>query len=107
MNNAGDASAAGAPAGSTGASAPGTVKHKASGIVRDVSGGELFIEHGPIESAGMGGMTMGFKAPVAGAPPGVKEGVRVDFEFAITPKGEFQLSSIAPSAAPAGTAKGR
>jgi len=46
----------------------------------------------------MGGMTMGFKAPATGVPPGVREGVRVDFEFAITPKGEFQLSSIAPSA---------
>jgi Cu(I)/Ag(I) efflux system membrane fusion protein len=107
MNNAGEASAAGAPAGSSGSSAAGAVKHKASGIVRDVGGGEVFIEHGPIESAGMGGMTMGFKAPAAGVPPGVREGVRVDFEFAITPKGEFQLSSIAPSAVPAGTAKGR
>jgi len=39
------------------------------GSMRDVGGGELFIEHGPIESAGMGGMTMGFKAPAAGVPP--------------------------------------
>lgn len=107
MNNGGEAPPAGVPAGSAGSSAAGAVKHKAAGIVRDVGGGELFIEHGPIQSAGMGGMTMGFKAPAAGVPPNVKEGVRVDFEFAITPKGEFQLSSIAPSAAPAATAKGR
>ncbi len=98
MNNAGEA---------PGPAAAGAVKHKASGIVRDVGGGEVFVEHGPIESAGMGAMTMGFKAPAAGVPPGVKEGVRVDFEFAITPKGEFQLSSIAPSAAPATAAKGK
>ena len=55
----------------------------------------------------MGAMTMGFKAPASGVPPAVKEGVHVDFEFVITPKGEFQLSSIAPSAAPADTAKGK
>ena len=97
MNNAGEAPAAGAHAGHGGPAASGAVRHKASGVVRDVDGGEVFIEHGPIESAGMGAMTMGFKVPASGVPPAVKEGVRVDFEFAITPKGEFQLSSIAPA----------
>jgi Cu(I)/Ag(I) efflux system membrane fusion protein len=96
MNNAGEPPAA-AQAGHGGQAAAGAVKHKAAGTVRDVDGGEVFIQHGPIPSAGMGAMTMGFKAPASGVPPAVKEGVRVDFEFAITPKGEFQLSSIAPA----------
>jgi Cu(I)/Ag(I) efflux system membrane fusion protein len=63
MNNASEA---------PGPAAAGAVKHKATGLVRDVAGGELFIQHGPIESAGMGAMTMGFKAPASGVPPGVK-----------------------------------
>jgi Cu(I)/Ag(I) efflux system membrane fusion protein len=93
MNNGGEAPQTGGPA------AGGAVKHRASGVVRDVDAGEVFIEHGPIPSAGMGAMTMGFKAPSAGMPAGVKEGVRIDFEFVITPKGEFALSSVAPAAA--------
>ena len=95
MNNVGEASAAGA---SSGPSAAGAVKHRAVGTVRDIDGGEVFIEHGPIPSAGMGGMTMGFKMPPGGVPAGVADGVRIDFEFWITPKGEFQLSAIAPAA---------
>ena len=89
---------AGLPAAGGGA-APGMARHKGAGVVRDVDGGEVFIEHGPVESAGMGAMTMGFKAPPGGVPATVKEGARVDFEFSITPKGEFALWSIAPSAA--------
>jgi Cu(I)/Ag(I) efflux system membrane fusion protein len=96
MNNAGEPPAA-AQAGQGGQAAAGAVKHKAAGTVRDVNGGEVFIQHGPIPSAGMGAMTMGFKAPASGVPPAVKEGVHVDFEFVITPKGEFQLSSVAPA----------
>jgi Cu(I)/Ag(I) efflux system membrane fusion protein len=101
MNNAGEPSAAGG-------SASGMAKHKGAGVVRDVDAGEVFIEHGPIASAGMGAMTMGFKAPPGGVPATVKEGTRVDFEFSITPKGEFALWSIGPAAggAPAKDAKG-
>jgi Cu(I)/Ag(I) efflux system membrane fusion protein len=102
MNEAGEAAGGGAR--------PGMEKHGGSGVVRDVDGGEVFIEHGPIESAGMGAMTMGFKAPPGGVPATVKEGSRVDFEFSITPQGEFALWSIAPSGggAPAkGAAGGR
>jgi len=90
MNTTGEAPAAGS-------AAPGMARHKGAGVVRDVDAGEVFIEHGAIESAGMGAMTMGFKAPVGGVPATVKEGAKVDFEFSITPKGEFALWSIAPS----------
>jgi Cu(I)/Ag(I) efflux system membrane fusion protein len=103
MNDAG-LSAAG------GGTAPDMARHKGAGVVRDVDAGEVFIEHGAIESAGMGAMTMGFKAPPGGVPPTVKEGSRVDFEFSITPQGEFALWSIVPAAAGAparGAAGGR
>ena len=81
--------------------ASGSVRHRASGVVRAISGGDVFIEHGAIPSAGMGGMTMGFAAPPSGVPAAVKEGVRVDFQFTVTPDGTFALSSIAPARAAA------
>ena len=73
--------------------------HKASGVVRTVAADEVFIQHGAIPTAGMGAMTMGFKAPKSGLPASVKAGARVDFEFTITSAGEFALKSIAPAAA--------
>jgi len=54
-------------------------------------------QHVAIPSAGMGAMTMAFKAPASGVPAGVKAGTRVDFAFTITPQGEFALTSIAPA----------
>jgi Cu(I)/Ag(I) efflux system membrane fusion protein len=84
----------GAPAKSS-----GSVQHRASGVVRAIAGGDVFIEHGAIPSAGMGAMTMGFKAPSSGVPAGVKQGVRVDFAFTVTPSGAFALSSIVPAGA--------
>ena len=70
---------------------------RATGVVRDVDGADVFIQHGPIPSAGMGGMTMGFKAPAGGLPADVKTGTPVDFAFTITPQGEFALTSITPA----------
>ena len=74
--------------------------HQAEGVVRSV-GAEVLIKHGAIPSAGMGAMTMAFKAPKGGVPKDVKEGTPVRFEFVLTPQGEMQLTSIVPSAAPA------
>jgi Cu(I)/Ag(I) efflux system membrane fusion protein len=90
--NAGEAQGA-----SSAASAQGAVRHKAVGVVRDVDGGEVLIQHEPIPSAGMGAMTMAYKAPASGVPKGIREGARVDFEFVLTPKGEYELTSIAPA----------
>ena len=95
------APAAAAPAGDPhaghGAPAAGSVVHRASGVVRDVDGSDVLIQHGAIQSAGMGAMTMAFKAPATGVPPSVKTGTRVDFAFTITPQGDFALASIAPA----------
>ena len=79
--------------------AAGNVRHRASGVVRDIVGDDVFIEHGPIPSAGMGAMTMGFSAPPGGVPAGVKPGVRIDFEFEITPGGTFASTRLAPAKA--------
>jgi Cu(I)/Ag(I) efflux system membrane fusion protein len=69
--------------------------HKAEGVVRSV-GDEVLIKHGAIPTAGMGAMTMAFKAPKGGVPKDVKEGTNVRFEFVLTPQGEMQLTSIVP-----------
>jgi Cu(I)/Ag(I) efflux system membrane fusion protein len=69
--------------------------------VRAVSGDDVFIEHEAIASAGMGAMTMGYKAPPGGVPKDVKPGVRVDFEFVLAPSGQYATTSIVPSRAPA------
>ncbi len=75
--------------------------HKAEGVVRSV-GDEVLIKHGAIPSAGMGAMTMAYKAPKGGVPKNIKAGTNVKFEFVLTPQGDMQLTSIVP--APAATA---
>jgi len=80
--------------------ATGAVRHRATGVVRAISGNDVFIEHGAIPTAGMGAMTMGFKAPPSGVPKDVKVGVRVDFEFVIAPSGQFEAQSIVPAKTP-------
>jgi Cu(I)/Ag(I) efflux system membrane fusion protein len=67
--------------------------HRAEGVVRSV-GDEVLIKHGAIPTAGMGAMTMAFKAPKGGVPKNVKEGTDVKFEFVLTPQGDMQLTSI-------------
>lgn len=89
--------------GSAGDAAPASETHKAEGVVRAV-GDEILIKHGAIPSAGMGAMTMAFKAPKDGVPEGVDEGTNVRFEFVLTPQGEMQLTSITPVPGKAGNA---
>ena len=79
------------------ASAAAPVTHKAEGVVRSL-GDEVLIKHGAIPSAGMGAMTMAFKAPKGGVPANVKEGTAVSFAFVFTPQGDMQLTSIVPAA---------
>jgi Cu(I)/Ag(I) efflux system membrane fusion protein len=80
--------------------AAGEPVHEAQGVVRGV-GDEVLIKHGAIPGAGMGAMTMAFKAPPSGVPATVKEGSSVRFRFVITPNGEFALTEIAPLDGPA------
>jgi Cu(I)/Ag(I) efflux system membrane fusion protein len=80
-----------------GAAAPAAERHAGTGVVRDVDPAGVMIEHGPIPSAGMGPMTMEYKPPKGGLPKGLAEGTKVDFEFAATPQGEYELTRIAPA----------
>jgi membrane fusion protein, copper/silver efflux system len=73
--------------------APAAQIHKAEGVVRAV-GDEVLIKHSAIPSAGMGAMTMAFKAPKGGVPKDVTPGASVSFEFVLTPQGDMQLMSI-------------
>jgi Cu(I)/Ag(I) efflux system membrane fusion protein len=102
--NAQESRAADPHAGHAGPGAGGAA-HKGVGVVRDIDASELMIQHEPIASAGMGAMTMAYKAPAAGVPSGVKEGTRVDFEFVLTPKGEYRLTKIVPAKAAAAGGK--
>jgi Cu(I)/Ag(I) efflux system membrane fusion protein len=102
----GEAPAASHEGHSTGASvgaSAGAVRHVGSGVVRNVDLSALMIQHGAIPSAGMGAMTMEYKAPKSGIPKELKEGMPVDFEFVLTPKGEYELTRIS---AATGAAKG-
>jgi len=75
--------------------APAPVVHKAEGVVRSV-GEEVLIKHGAIPTAGMGAMTMAYRAPKGGLQKDVTPGTSVKFEFVLTPQGEMQLTSIVP-----------
>ena len=86
---------AGATATPVAAAAPPV--HRAEGVVRSV-GDEVLIKHGAIPTAGMGAMTMAFKAPKGGLPKDVAVGTSVKFEFVLTPQGEMELTSIVPAA---------
>jgi Cu(I)/Ag(I) efflux system membrane fusion protein len=86
----------------TGAAVATPATHKAEGVVRSV-GDEVLIKHGAIPTAGMGAMTMAFKAPKGGVPKDVAPGTNVKFEFVLTPQGDMQLTSIIPVTAGAAT----
>jgi Cu(I)/Ag(I) efflux system membrane fusion protein len=70
--------------------------HRATGEIMAVSARELLIRHGDIPSAGMGAMTMAFGTAPGVAPPGLKKGDRVQFEFSAQPDGRLQITRIAP-----------
>jgi Cu(I)/Ag(I) efflux system periplasmic protein CusF len=54
--------------------------HSGSGVVQSVSGSQIRIAHGPIESLGWPAMTMAFNAP-PGLEVNVRKGALVDFSF--------------------------
>src|SRR5256712_2953238 len=83
-----------------GASAPAAAAlqtHEAVGEIVSPGAGELLIKHGAIPSAGMGAMTMPFRAPGGVVPPGLKKGDRIRFEFNIGQDGQLQIKNLAPA----------
>jgi len=71
--------------------------HQAAGEIVSLGDGELLIRHGDIPSAGMGAMSMPFRAPGGVVPPGLKKGDRIRFEFNIGQDGQFQIKNLAPA----------
>ena len=76
--------------------------HRADGKVENITKDEITISHGAVASLQWGPMTMGFKLPPTGLPPGIEVGRNVTFEFAKNKEAVFAIQSIAPtgSAAP-------
>jgi len=72
----------------------GPATHRGEGKVEKIAKDEVTISHGPIESMQWGPMTMGFKLPASGLPPGVGVGDPITFEFRQA-SGGFEITSIA------------
>ena len=79
-----------APAGGQGAGAT----HHGEGKVESIGKDEITISHGPIATLQWGPMTMGFKLPATGLPPGIAAGHAVAFEIRPTKDGAFEITSI-------------
>ena len=75
-------------------SKPGaTGGHTGEGKVEKVGSDELTLSHGPIPALKWPPMTMGFKLPPSGLPPGLKAGDEIKFEF--VEKGDsYQITRI-------------
>jgi Cu(I)/Ag(I) efflux system membrane fusion protein len=68
--------------------------HRGEGVLVSVDDQSLLIKHGAVPSAGMGAMTMEFKTPRGGLPPGLKAGDAIRFDFVITRDGEFRTTKV-------------
>ena len=97
---------AGAPSGASDGPAAATVppsgvpRHAGQGRVEAVGRDAMTLSHGPVATMKWGPMTMDFKLPPGGAPPGVRTGDRVDFEFFVDKDDLPRLTAVKP--APAG-----
>ncbi len=76
--------------------APTVPTHKGEGRIDEIGDGKIVISHGAIPSASWGPMTMGFRAPPGGVPPGLKPGDRIRFEFRNEAENGFPLTRIEP-----------
>ena len=81
--------------------------HRGEGVVEAIDKEEITLSHGPIATLKWPAMTMAFKLPRGGLPPGLAVGAHVRFEFVQAGDGVFQITLIAPVAAPAHQHGGR
>ena len=82
-----------APTAAPAVSAPNNV---GEGRVDNIGADAMTLSHGPIPTMKWGAMTMDFKLPPGGSPPGVRAGDRVAFEFYVGADGLPQLSKVTP-----------
>lgn len=81
--------------------------HLTEGTIRGITPEAITIAHGAVPSLNWDAMTMSFKPPAKGLPPGLEVGDRVSFSFAEAEQGGFQIDSLAvlDSEAPAAESK--
>ena len=73
-------------------SGPAGNTHRGQGKVEAIDDKSVTLSHGAIPTAKMGAMTMEFQ--LARRPAGVAAGAEVEFEFEITPQGEFRVTDL-------------
>ena len=73
-------------------STPAGNTHRGQGKVEAIDDKSVTLSHGAIPTAKMGAMTMEFQ--LARRPAGVAAGADVEFEFEITPQGEFRVTDL-------------
>ena len=71
--------------------------HHGEGKVEAVGKDAVTLSHGPIQSMQWGAMTMDFKIPPEGLPPGIKNGSTVTFDFKQRKDGQYELTAISPA----------
>ena len=79
--------------------APAGPLHRGDGKVEKIDKDEITLSHGPIPTLQWGAMTMGFKLPPGGLPPGIQVGSKVAFEFRQTKDGAYQITAMRAGAA--------
>lgn len=72
-------------------------RHSGVGVIRGMDADGLTLTHEPIASLQWGAMTMPFKASPQGLPKGLKEGMRVKFDF-VQEGDDYVLRSVEPLA---------
>jgi membrane fusion protein, copper/silver efflux system len=73
---------------------PAPSSHLTQGAVTAIAPDAITIAHEPVPSLQWPAMTMTFKAPAQGLPPGLKVGDRVSFSFAEVQPGSFEIQNI-------------
>ena len=71
--------------------------HHGEGKVETIGKDAITISHGPIATLQWRAMTMGFKLPATGLPPGIAVGDAVSFEIRPSKEGTFEITSITPA----------
>ena len=87
-----------APAASAVEVAASARRHVGEARVESIDRDAMTLSHGPIPTMKWGPMTMPFKLPTGGAPPALKAGDRVNFEFFLGADGLPQLTKVTPAA---------
>lgn len=91
-----------------GAAAAAPNAHLTQGSVTAIAPDSVTIAHEPVPSLQWPAMTMGFKPPDKGLPPGLKVGDRVSFSFVEAEPGSYRIESITIlDAAPAADTPGK